>query len=239
MGDTWGLPCRLNSSSLFLSPYQLHTILRLQPHQKCLPQSTSRASLTRRPRRRSRIFSASAARSIPSQSPPNPMHLMRKSRPLWLSRKKPRPKLLCFWITPSWANLKSTFPLQAPSKMSLPRPVLPSPPRSQMTTLPKKTSLSDNVINRAITVDKEHGFSSRFTTALSSFDQKYKASDKAKSVDTKYGVTDKAMSAWGGLNSYFEKAMNTPTGQRVRQYYVQGDKQVRDVHNEARRLADL
>merc|ERR1711939_305418 len=33
--------------------------------------------------------------------------------------------------------------------------------------------------------------------------------------------------------------MNTPTGQRVRQYYVQGDKQVRDVHNEARRLADL
>merc|ERR1712169_22758 len=100
-------------------------------------------------------------------------------------------------------------------------------------------SLSDNVINKAIAVDKEHGFSSRFTTALSSFDQKYKASDKAKSVDTKYGVTDKAMSAWSGLNSYFEKAMNTPTGQRVRQYYVQGDKQVRDVHNEARRLADL
>lgn len=47
------------------------------------------------------------------------------------------------------------------------------------------------------------------------------------------------MSAWGGLNSYFEKALNTPTGQRVREYYLQGDKQVRDVHNEARRLADL
>ncbi|KAK5467255.1 Protein vip1 [Exophiala xenobiotica] len=100
-------------------------------------------------------------------------------------------------------------------------------------------SLSDNVINRAIEVDKQHGFSSRFTSALSGFDEKYKATDKAKSVDSKYGVTDKALSAWGGLNSYFEKALNTPTGQRVRTYYMQGDKQVRDVHNEARRLADL
>ncbi|KAL6244583.1 Protein vip1 [Rhinocladiella similis] len=100
-------------------------------------------------------------------------------------------------------------------------------------------ALSDNVINKAIAVDKEHGFSSRFTGALSNFDQKFKATDKAKSVDTKYGVTDKALSAWGGLNSYFEKALNTPTGQRVREYYLQGDKQVRDVHSEARRLADL
>merc|ERR1712000_346208 len=100
-------------------------------------------------------------------------------------------------------------------------------------------TLSDNVIQSAIAFDQKNGLSNRFTKALSSFDQKYKASDKAKSVDTKYGVTDKAMSAWSGLNSYFEKAMNTPTGQRVRQYYVQGDKQVRDVHNEARRLADL
>ncbi|KIV84763.1 hypothetical protein PV11_00522 [Exophiala sideris] len=100
-------------------------------------------------------------------------------------------------------------------------------------------TLSDNVINQAITMDKKHGISSRFTNALTSFDAKYKATDTAKSVDSKYGLTDRAMTAWGGLNSYFEKAMDTPTGQRVRQYYVAGDKQVRDVHNEARRLADL
>lgn len=58
-------------------------------------------------------------------------------------------------------------------------------------------------------------------------------------MDTKYKVSDTAWNAWGGLNSYFEKAMGTPTGQRVRTFYVEGDKQVRDVHNEARRLADL
>lgn len=99
--------------------------------------------------------------------------------------------------------------------------------------------LSDNVIQQAISLDNKHGFSARFNSALTNFDSKYKASDKAKSVDTKYGLTDKAQNAWLGLNSYFEKAINTPTGQKVRDFYVQGDKQVRDVHNEAKRLASL
>ena len=100
-------------------------------------------------------------------------------------------------------------------------------------------TLSDNVIQRAIALDSKHGFSNRFTSALAGFDDKYKATDKAKAVDTKYGVTEKTMGASAGLNSYFEKPLNTPTGQKVRSFYVEGDKQVRDVHNEARRLADL
>lgn len=100
-------------------------------------------------------------------------------------------------------------------------------------------TMSDQVIQRAIQLDQKHGFSQKFTGTLAGFDQKLGATDTAKSVDTKYGVTDKAMSAWGGLSSYFEKALGTPTGQRIRQFYIQGDKQVRDVHNEARRLADL
>jgi hypothetical protein len=100
-------------------------------------------------------------------------------------------------------------------------------------------TLSDNVIQSAISMDQKHGISQRFTAALTNFDNKTKASDKAAAVDNKYGVTEKAYSAWGSLNTYFEKALNTPTGQKVRQFYVEGDKQVRDVHNEARRLADL
>lgn len=100
-------------------------------------------------------------------------------------------------------------------------------------------TLSDNVIQSAIALDSKHGFSHRFTSALANFDDKYKATDRAKAMDTKYRVTEKTMGAWAGFNSYFEKALNTPTGQKVRQFYVEGDKQVRDVHNEARRLADL
>jgi len=100
-------------------------------------------------------------------------------------------------------------------------------------------AISDGAIQKAIALDNAHGFSNRFTSALATFDDKYKATDKAKAVDQSYGITDKAGNAWAGLNSYFEKAINTPTGQKVRSFYVQGDKQVRDIHAEARRLADL
>ncbi|KAI9881260.1 MAG: hypothetical protein M1830_005546 [Pleopsidium flavum] len=99
--------------------------------------------------------------------------------------------------------------------------------------------ISDNAIQRAITLDDKHGVSSRFTNALANFDNKYKATDKAKSMDASYGITEKVQAGWRGLNSYFEKALGTPTGQRLHAFYTQGDKQVRDVHAEARRLADM
>lgn len=99
--------------------------------------------------------------------------------------------------------------------------------------------VSDVAIERAIALDSQHGISNRFTSALQSFDQKYQASQKAQDLDAKYQVSAKTTSAWQGLNSYFEKALGTPTGQRVRAFYVEGNKQVMDVHNEARHLADL
>ncbi|EMC92613.1 hypothetical protein BAUCODRAFT_151038 [Baudoinia panamericana UAMH 10762] len=99
--------------------------------------------------------------------------------------------------------------------------------------------LSDSVIQRALAMDQQHGISQRFSTALSQFDQKYKATDRAAAVDQKYGITATANSYWRGLNSYFEKATNTPTGQKLRSFYDQGQKQVLDVHNEAKHLASL
>ena len=99
--------------------------------------------------------------------------------------------------------------------------------------------ISDNAIQRAIALDNKHGVSNRFTNALTNFDAKYKASDKARGLDQSYGVTDKAYAGWRGLNSYFEKAMGTPTGQKLVSFYTQSDKQVRDIHAEARRLADI
>ena len=100
-------------------------------------------------------------------------------------------------------------------------------------------ALSDNALQKAIALDNKHGISARFTTALSQFDAKYKATDKAKGIDASYGLTDKATTGWKGLNSYFEKAIGTPTGQKLAAFYTQSDKQVRDIHAEARRLADL
>lgn len=99
--------------------------------------------------------------------------------------------------------------------------------------------LSDTAIQKAIALDNKHGISTRFTNALNNFDAKYKASDKAKGIDASYGITDKAATGWRGLNSYFEKAMGTPTGQKLAAFYTQGNKEVKDIHAEARRLADL
>ncbi len=76
-------------------------------------------------------------------------------------------------------------------------------------------TISDNAIQRAIQLDNKHGVSNRFTNALTQFDQKYKATDRAKGIDANYGITEKASRGWAGLSSYFEKAVNTPTGQKL------------------------
>ncbi|KAI1951912.1 Protein vip1 [Ophidiomyces ophidiicola] len=99
--------------------------------------------------------------------------------------------------------------------------------------------ISDNAIERAIDIDKKHGFSSRFQTALANFDKKYHATDKAKGLDENYKITETAERGWKSLSSYFEKALGTPTGQKIRDFYVNSNKQVQDIHTEARRLADL
>lgn len=100
-------------------------------------------------------------------------------------------------------------------------------------------TIGDKAIERAIALDQQHGISARFTNALQQFDAKYHASEKAQNMDSKYNITDRAANAWQGLSSYFEKAINTPTGQKLRQFYETSNKQAVDVHNEARHLADL
>jgi len=99
--------------------------------------------------------------------------------------------------------------------------------------------ISDKAIERALALDQQHGISTRFTNTLKAFDDRLHATEKAQAVDTKFGVTEKVFSGWRGLTSYFDKAVDTPTGQKLRQFYQAGNKQVVDVHNEARHLADL
>ena len=99
--------------------------------------------------------------------------------------------------------------------------------------------LGDNVIQRALAFDQKNGISQRFSKVLTDFDSKYNATEKTRSLDDKYGVSDKTAGAWGGINSYFEQAINTPSGQKLRTFYDQGSKQVLDVHNEALHLAGL
>jgi len=99
--------------------------------------------------------------------------------------------------------------------------------------------ISDKIIERALALDQQHGVSSKFTKTLTDFDSKYKATEKTKDLDNKYGVSKSATTTWNSLSSYFDSALNNPTGQKLRKFYEVGNKQVIDVHNEARHLANL
>jgi len=114
-------------------------------------------------------------------------------------------------------------------------------PRSRIIAeyLAKGYKISDTAVQKALDLDQQHGVSSTFTTALTNFDQRLHARETAEKVDSKYGITETATAGWRSLNSYFEKALGTPSGQKVRDFYVAGNKQVMDVHNEAMRLAGL
>lgn len=114
-------------------------------------------------------------------------------------------------------------------------------PRSRILAeyLAQGYTISDKAIEKAIALDSQHGISTKFTNVMKNFDARFHATEKAADVDAKLGVMDKARAGWLGLNSYFDAALETPTGQKLRAFYEQGNKQVMDVHNEARHLANL
>jgi hypothetical protein len=99
--------------------------------------------------------------------------------------------------------------------------------------------VGDVALQRAIELDSKHGVSNRFLSTLQGLDKKYHATDRAKATDQNYGIMARANHLLLGLNSYFEKATNTPTGQRIVKFYSDSSRQVQDIHAEARRLADL
>jgi len=103
--------------------------------------------------------------------------------------------------------------------------------------------IGDSALQKGIEVDSKHGISSRFlstlNSALQAVDSRVHATNTARSVDTQYHVSDRALGAKNTLQTYFERALGTPTGQRVRTFYEQGGKSLMDIHNEAKRLAEL
>ncbi|KAL0636851.1 Protein vip1 [Maublancomyces gigas] len=103
--------------------------------------------------------------------------------------------------------------------------------------------VGDTALQRGIELDTKHGISGRFTSvlnqALATIDKTAHVSDTAKSVDTQYHVSDRALGATKALQTYFEKALGTPTGKKIRSFYETGGKSLLDIHNEALRLAEL
>jgi hypothetical protein len=103
--------------------------------------------------------------------------------------------------------------------------------------------LTDQALQKAVDYDHNHGLSKHFykllNTALGTaqgVDQKLGVTQRAVAVDEKYAIQERAKSTATGLMRYFENALDTPTGKRVRTFYDDRKKDVFDIHTEARRF---
>jgi len=104
--------------------------------------------------------------------------------------------------------------------------------------------ISDQIIEKGIEFDKQNGISAAFQQVLRKFDgnfatwdAKHHVNERATQVGEKHHILENARHAFNSIESYFEKALNTQTGHKLRQFYEKGEKEVRDVHNEAKYLA--
>lgn len=110
--------------------------------------------------------------------------------------------------------------------------------------------LSDDLIDRAITIDKNQGISSKFKSFLSDLDSKYlhtqdpqsstsKNLNKAQGQFSSLADTFSSLTYLQKLHHYFDKASATPYGVKINQFYEQVAREVKDVHAEATRLYNL
>lgn len=110
--------------------------------------------------------------------------------------------------------------------------------------------VSDNLIDKAITIDKEQGISAKFKSFLTGLDNKYlhtqdpesaaaKNLNKAQSLLSSLTNLVQKSSYLQKLQHYFEKASSSPYGAKVHDFYKQVSSEVADVHKEATRLLEI
>ncbi|KAF9650386.1 hypothetical protein BDM02DRAFT_1415941 [Thelephora ganbajun] len=116
--------------------------------------------------------------------------------------------------------------------------------------LAKGYALSDQILQRAIELDKKQGISKRFLNYIHSIDstlgQKAIGPDQTISGKVQSSVSDgisqaKAFNEQKGVTKkvgdYYVRALKTPLGLKVQEFYTTTTKHIHDIHEEARRLA--
>jgi len=117
--------------------------------------------------------------------------------------------------------------------------------------LAKGYVLSDNILASAIDLDQKKGISSRFLSYFNSLDktvgEKTLGRDQTVSGRVQTGLSsgmnqartyDEQRGLSKSANDYYSKAISSPFGKRVFQFYTSTTKQIQDIHEEARRIAD-
>ncbi|KAG5639593.1 hypothetical protein H0H81_010795 [Sphagnurus paluster] len=124
--------------------------------------------------------------------------------------------------------------------------------------------LSDHILQRAIEIDHKQGISKRFLNYFQTLDTSIgaralgpdqtisgklhssvsAATQQAKAVDEQKGISKMANDSstdppGASFTKYYAKAITSPLGQKVRAFYTSTSKQVQDIHEEARRIAEV
>jgi len=111
-------------------------------------------------------------------------------------------------------------------------------------------SLSDHILTRAIEIDNTQGISKRFLNYFQHLDKTvgHHAIGPGRTVSGQFQVSlgaatqhAKGLDAQGGyskgVHEYYSKAIASPLGQQVRDFYTTTSKQILDIHDEARRIS--
>lgn len=99
--------------------------------------------------------------------------------------------------------------------------------------------LSDPIIERGLEFDKKNGVPQRFQSFITSLDKKYVHSQDPDSTVNQQLQKAQSSFASSGLQKYFDNAVNSPLGKTIHKYYQSLVGDVKDVHEEAVRLAKI
>ncbi|MBW0528522.1 hypothetical protein O181_068237 [Austropuccinia psidii MF-1] len=102
--------------------------------------------------------------------------------------------------------------------------------------------LGDQVIAKAIDLDQKHGISTKFSNYFHKIQDRalrHTAPKTSTDPSSAKSPTTKLSSLINWSNQYYEKALSSTNGSKVKEFYTTTSKQVLDVHSEARRIAEL
>lgn len=113
--------------------------------------------------------------------------------------------------------------------------------------------LSDNLIDKAVKFDQKNGISKNFTNFLTGLDKKYHIQEKNQEINTQanstftdlynkantnFNLENRLNNSRSTLDSYYDKFKHDKIGSKIHQFYTDVATDAKQVHEEAKRLAD-
>ncbi|KAG4302926.1 hypothetical protein PCANB_000757 [Pneumocystis canis] len=105
---------------------------------------------------------------------------------------------------------------------------------------------SDNTFQKGIEFNEKHKISEHLLSIMQSvfkkikvINDKYSIDKKLKNFNSKYDILDTLKKKINIIMHYFQLTMNTKIGNKIYTFYIKFCEKCRNIHEEARRLANL